>query len=168
MTIPIFIVKIISHYVKQFLYIIDKIYYREFEFYLVSLNVMSHFRIRQTLTLGDKVLIGCLLLLSLASFPLVRIMTKAGNSVQIETDGNVYKVVSLHADQTLVVPGPLGKTIVVVHDGEVHVTDSPCRVKICVRMGNISHIGQLIVCVPNKVVVRVTGEEELPYDAVTQ
>lgn len=120
------------------------------------------------LTYGDKVLICGLLLLSLFSFPIVRNVTRKGNSVQIEVDGTVFDMVSLYADQTVAVPGPLGKTYVIIYDGEVHVSDSPCRAKICVRTGRISYTGQLIVCVPNKVVVRIIGQEELPYDAVTQ
>ena len=125
-------------------------------------------KIHQHLTLGDKLLIGCLLVLSLVSYPLVKQATQAGNSVQIETDGNIFRVVSLHTNQTLAVPGPLGKTVVIIHDGTVHVSESPCSAKICIKMGEISHVGQLIVCVPNKIVIRVIGDEELPYDAVTQ
>lgn len=123
---------------------------------------------RQYLTVGDKILIGSLLLLSLASFPLVRAMTKAGNAVQIETDGKMYKIISLHKAQTLAVPGPLGDTFVIIHDGEVHVSESPCPNKICIKTGHISLSGQIIACVPNEVVVRVTGTQDAEYDAVTQ
>jgi hypothetical protein len=125
-------------------------------------------RVIRRLTLGDKMLIGGLVLVSLASYPFVRGIQKTGKTVQIETNGNVYKVVSLSTNQTLAVSGPLGNTLVTIHQGEVHVADSPCRAKICVNTGNILHVGQLIVCVPNKVVVRIIGEEASSYDAVTQ
>ena len=113
-------------------------------------------------------MIGCLLLLSLASYPLLRTMMSVGSQVQIETDGKIFHVASLDAEQTIAVPGPLGTTLVVIHNGAVHVSASPCHNKICVDTGAISYTGQLIVCVPNKVVVRVIGKEEIPYDAVTQ
>jgi hypothetical protein len=129
---------------------------------------MKRINIQQHLTFADKVLIGCLIVVSLASYPLARRMTKGGDTVQIEVNGAVYMVVSLHTNQTLSVSGPLGNTIVVVQDGEVFVTESPCRAKICIRTGHISHNGQLVVCVPNKVVVRVTGDEKPEYDAITQ
>ena len=122
----------------------------------------------RSLTYGDKILICGLLLISVFSFPFVRNVARKGNSVQIEVDGTVFDVVSLATDRTVEVTGPLGKTYVIIHDGEAHVSDSPCRAKICVRTGQISRTGQLIVCVPNKVVVRIIGQEELPYDAVTQ
>lgn len=125
---------------------------------------MMHVR----LTPGDKILIGCLLLLAFASYPLLRSLMTEGSQVRIETDGNLFRVLSLESEETIAVPGPLGTTYVVIHDGAAHVSASPCRSKICVNTGEISYSGQLIVCVPNKVVVRVTGQEELPYDAVTQ
>ncbi len=88
--------------------------------------------------------------------------------MQIEVDGRLADVVSLSRDQTVEAQGPLGTSHVVIRDGEVFMKDSPCRAKICVRTGPISQSGELIVCVPNKVVVRIIGEEELPYDAVTR
>jgi len=129
---------------------------------------MERANIQPHLTFADKVLIGCLIVLSLASYPLVRRMTKAGNVVQIEVNGAVSTVAPLYTNQSFAAPGPLGNTNVVIQDGEVFVTESPCRNKICIRTGRIAHTGQLIVCVPNKVVVRVIGKEELPYDAVTR
>ena len=113
-------------------------------------------------------MIGCLLFLSLASYPLLRTLMTAGSQVQIESEGNIFQVLPLDSDQTIAVPGPIGTTYIVIHDGAVHVSESPCHSKICVKTGEISYAGQLIVCVPNKVVVRVIGKEELPYDAVTQ
>ena len=120
------------------------------------------------LTLADKILILVLLLVSLGSFPLVRMMTTPGNQAQIETDGSVYEIVSLRQERTISVPGPLGNTSVHVRDGAVFVTDSPCLNKICVKTGHISRSGELIACVPNKVVVRVIGSAAAAYDAETQ
>lgn len=125
---------------------------------------MIHLR----LTRGDKILIGCLLLLSVASYPLLRTLMTAGSQVRIETDGKFFQAIPLDREQTIAVPGPLGTTYVVIHDSAAHVSDSPCYSKICVNTGEIAYTGQIIVCVPNKVVVRVVGAEELPYDAVTQ
>jgi hypothetical protein len=126
--------------------------------------------IQEHLTLADKILIGCLLLLALGSYPAIRfaIVTGEGDTVRIEVDGNEFANVRLQDEQTLLVPGPLGKTEVVIRDHEVFVHDSPCRAKICVKTGHVSQAGQMIVCVPNKVVVRVLGKQELPYDAISR
>ena len=94
---------------------------------------MRHISIQYHLTIGDKVLIGCLIALSFASFPLVRLVDREGDMVQIEVDGSWYKTLSLRTNQTISVPGQLGNTIVKIQQGEVFVVDSPCRNKICVR-----------------------------------
>lgn len=49
-------------------------------------------------------------------------------------------------------------------DGEVRIVSSTCPDKVCVSTGAISKSGEIIVCVPNRVSVKVTGEEE--FDAL--
>lgn len=44
---------------------------------------------------------------------------------------------------------------------------SDCKNQICVEDGKISRTNQSIVCLPNKVVVEITGGEE-EFDAVAQ
>lgn len=124
--------------------------------------------LKHILTTGDKIVIVVLLFISLAGFPFVKAMTKAGTLVRIEADGKLYKILPLHEADTLSVPGPLGETIVVIHDGTVHVSESPCRNKVCINSGHISLSGELIACIPNKVVVQISGDEQAGYDAVTQ
>jgi hypothetical protein len=133
---------------------------------------MQQHSIRQHVTLADKILIGCLLLLSLASYPIIRsaIVTGEGEKVRIETNGREFAEISLQEEQTLMVPGPLGHTTVIVQNHEVFVSHSPCCAKICIKMGHVSQAGQMIVCVPNKVSIRVLGKkgQQLPYDAISR
>ncbi len=125
-------------------------------------------RLKDILTIGDIILIGVLCVLSLASIPLLRMTTRQGTTVRIETDGKLYKTAALSMNQTFAVPGPLGNTLVEIHDGHVHVSESPCSNKLCIKTGRISLTGQIIACLPNKVVARIVGDEDAPYDALTQ
>jgi hypothetical protein len=129
---------------------------------------MKQGQIHQQITIADKVLITTLLVLSVASYPLVQRLSTAGQAVRIEVDGTVYTTVQLHNEQQLAVPGPLGTTQVLIQDGQAAITASPCRAKICVQTGPIEQSGQMIVCVPNKVVVRIIGKSNDRYDAVTR
>lgn len=124
--------------------------------------------LRKILTLGDKILIGALLLASLASVPLMRSMTAPGQIVRIETDGALFQSVSLFENRTIAAPGPLGKTLVEIRDGRARIVASPCANKLCVTAGRIALTGQLIACIPNKVVVRIAGGPPAAYDAITQ
>jgi hypothetical protein len=39
---------------------------------------------------------------------------------------------------------------------------------VCINSGHISLAGELIACIPNKVVIYIIGDEQADYDAVTQ
>jgi hypothetical protein len=69
---------------------------------------------------------------------------------------------------TLRVPGPLGETVVVIEDGTVRVTSSPCPEKICVKTGRISKPGQWIACLPNRVFISIRGRRSEQPDAISQ
>ncbi|MFW6138771.1 MAG: NusG domain II-containing protein [Spirochaetota bacterium] len=64
---------------------------------------------------------------------------------------------SLEENRQVRVDGPLGITRVVIKEGEAWVGFSPCKQKICVKMGRISRAGEQIVCLPNRVIVEVKG-----------
>lgn len=119
------------------------------------------------LTRGDKILMVALLALSLGSIAVVGRLVEKGSVAVVEVDGQEIFRLSLSVDSQRAVPGPLGDTIVQVHDGRVRVASSPCPYKLCVRMGWANEAGDLIVCVPNRVVVRVEGEGEDDLDAVS-
>lgn len=55
----------------------------------------------------------------------------------------------------------LDKIKIVVNGGKVWVEDADCPDKICEKTGKIYKKGQAIVCLPNKIVVRVTGKGEV-------
>ncbi len=56
------------------------------------------------------------------------------------------------------VEGPIGITRVIIEDGRAWVEDSPCRDKICIKMGTVSRPGEEAVCLPNRVIVQMKGE----------
>jgi hypothetical protein len=55
-----------------------------------------------------------------------------------------------------------------VRDGRVRVVESDCPHDVCVNTGWICRSGQIIACVPNRVVVRIEEPEEPFLDAVVQ
>jgi hypothetical protein len=67
-------------------------------------------------------------------------------------------VYSLDGNQTLVLHGPAGKTLVELKDGAVRVRESDCRDKLCVNFGPARHGGDWIACLPNRVFIRVEGD----------
>lgn len=53
------------------------------------------------------------------------------------------------------VEGNTGYNIIQVEDGEIWIHDATCPDKICLSQGKIGKDGELIVCLPNKLMVQV-------------
>lgn len=120
-------------------------------------------------TKGDILLIVVLVFLSVASVAGVRNLYSGGRHAVVEVDGRHVLELSLDTYITETVKGPLGETVIVIKDGTARIIDSPCPHRYCIRMGRISHIGEIVVCVPNRVFLKISGgNEDESYDGVTQ
>ena len=122
-------------------------------------NVMIRRWIRRLpLSRGDKILIVTLLVIGLAGFFLIGLIIPAGGVAVVEVDGRPLCRMDLSVDARRTVHGPLGETVIQVRGGRIRIAESPCPHKICVRSGWIDRAGRMIVCLPNRVVVRVQGD----------
>lgn len=120
------------------------------------------------LTKGDMLLILAMIVLSIASLYLIRVSQTAGRTAVITVDGIERKRLSLSNDGELTVHGPIGETVIKVENNHVRVLRSDCAAKVCVKTGRIQHTGQMIVCVPNKVVISITANHQRSIDVVTE
>jgi hypothetical protein len=116
------------------------------------------------ITRHDKILTGMIVGTALVAFfffsPFV---DKPGNKVVIEAAGEVVQVIPLaeiQAGQQVPIQGPLGDSTLEMGENKVRLIHSPCPDLICVHMGWISKPGEMIICIPNRVVVRIEGEPE--------
>ena len=76
----------------------------------------------------------------------------------MQADDHIEGEYPLAESRHVRVHGPLGETEIAIEDGAARIVASPCARKLCVRMGAARRAGQTIVCVPNKVIVRIEGE----------
>ncbi|MDH3999076.1 MAG: NusG domain II-containing protein [Desulfuromonadales bacterium] len=76
----------------------------------------------------------------------------------------------LHQEQTVDLEGPLGVTRLNISDGAARILASPCPRKICISMGSVQRSGELLACVPNRILVRIEGvaEEGVDYDLLSR
>ncbi len=116
-------------------------------------------------TLYDRILFVALLLLSVSSFFLVGEIIPSGGTVTIEVDGRTAYRLSLHDDRVVEVRGPIGVTRVEISNSRVRVTESPGPRKLCIRQGWTER--GVIICLPNRVVIRVGGEGWGGLDAIS-
>lgn len=68
-------------------------------------------------------------------------------------------IYDLNTDRTVDIPGPLGNTVVRIEGGTARITDSPCPNKTCIAAPPVAHKGDWNACLPNKVILRVDGEQ---------
>jgi hypothetical protein len=88
-----------------------------------------------------------------------------GELLTVRTPDSITEL-SLDVDGRYPVSGPLGTAFLVVQKGRAHLENAPCPLKICEAMGPIDRAGQVIVCLPNRIVIKVSGPEEV--DAVSR
>ena len=116
-----------------------------------------------TIALVIAFALGMILFLSLHSF------SEENLKVQIWQNGEMLQEWPLTSDREFVVEGEYRNTIV-TKEGRVAVSESNCPGEDCVHTGWISRSGRSIVCLPNRIEVRIVGgvSGENDVDAVVR
>ena len=85
---------------------------------------------------------------------------EAGLYAVIEQGGREVGRLSLSEDAVLNVPfGETGYNLVEVRDGTVSVKEADCRNQICVGTGAIRYPGEVIACIPHRVIITISEKE---------
>ena len=120
---------------------------------------------------GDAVVIALVIVAALAILLTVTFYGGSGENLKVEIwkNGEKMQELSLQKNTVVKVEGEYINEITVM-DGRVAITDSNCPGKDCVHSGWIGRNGRSVVCLPNRVEVRITGGsfEENDVDAVVQ
>ena len=80
----------------------------------------------------------------------------ASSSVIVRSTERTW-IFSINAEETLSAAGPLGETLVSIHEGRPAIVSSPCSGQICVAAGRLHRSGQWVACLPNRVFVLIQG-----------
>ncbi len=121
----------------------------------------------KVLTIADKILILLVVAMSVSSFFLIAALGPEGSVVTVEVNGNVVYRTDLRGASRFSVQGARGELQLEVKDGSIRVVSADCPNKICVRTGSRQRSGEIIVCVPNKTIVRIGMGHGETIDAVT-
>ncbi|WP_169746170.1 NusG domain II-containing protein [Kosmotoga pacifica] len=84
----------------------------------------------------------------------------------IYVDGKAYMKIDISKDATYNVADHM---VVEVFNGKIRVKESDCPEKLCVKQGWVSSPEIPIVCLPNKIIIKIVGttsDEEM--DAITR
>jgi hypothetical protein len=86
------------------------------------------------------------------------------NTALIYQNGSLLYQIDLREKRTVTLPE--GGVKVRVHDGAVSVVEADCPKHICIHTGAIRRPGQVIACVPNKVLIEIKSATPAFLDAV--
>ncbi len=88
--------------------------------------------------------------------------------VTVYQNGAVYCKYPLADDRTISVTDERGYyNLLLINNATVKMSDAECPDKLCIKQGAISKNGESIICLPHKVVVQISSEEESDLDAIT-
>ena len=80
--------------------------------------------------------------------------------IRYRVDGKLVETLDLSVNATVTITGAGGGTnVLVVQDGEIWCSEASCPDKLCVKQGKKHLSTDTIVCLPNKMVVTVTGTD---------
>ena len=106
---------------------------------------------------GDIIAVALVLVLAIAVTLLHFPRQESGETtVQIYQDGNLLQEVPLGQDKQIRVEGAYVNRII-IQNKAVFITDSDCPGRDCVHSGVIDSPGRSIVCLPNRVEVRIVS-----------
>jgi hypothetical protein len=79
---------------------------------------------------------------------------------EVSIDGKVTEVLDLSKDQEITIQGAKnGTNTLTVKDGEIWCEEASCPDKVCIHQGKQSRDGDIIVCLPNLMIVQIIGKE---------
>jgi len=104
-------------------------------------------------------LLGALLLICVL---LSAVFLQGGQAdyAEVYSDGNLLYTLDLCVEQTKTVRSEYGTNVITVKDGMIAVTHADCPDGYCMKRGFCSG-GAQIVCLPNRLVIRFSGKQEV-------
>ena len=82
-----------------------------------------------------------------------------GTRVLLYSDNELIRELSLSHDTAYTVSNELGSNTVVIEDHQVYVRDADCPDRRCEKQGPISKPGDMIICLPHKLIIEVSDGE---------
>jgi len=121
---------------------------------------------------NDYMVITFVVILGFASLLLLR----------VPEDISMAKVVNIYSDNRLMESFELTPSteisyqvtfedhvnMIEIRNGEVYISHSDCPDQICVKDGPISKNGEILVCLPHKMLIEIVGKEEVLIDGISQ
>lgn len=116
---------------------------------------------------NDIILIVCLLIISTSAWFIIDATKTEGGTVVVMKEGKEYARYPLNRDAEIVIKNGKGHNLLVIKDGSATIEEASCPDKLCVKQPDIAYNGETLVCLPNKITVKIISEIEPEADFVS-
>ena len=125
---------------------------------------MKNREMKLTFCKGDLIAVGLVAAIAIlvGVFFWTSVGREEGSMVSVYQDGKLIKEISLNDTTEFKVEG-VYTNVISVKDGKAAITESDCPGTDCVHSGWIHDAGRSIVCLPNRVEIRVEGASEVDF-----
>jgi len=110
---------------------------------------------------NDIKLIVILGIIVLGIFIFVNITKEEGSIAEVYFEDNLVLTIDLNIDSEYTVDGELGDVVLEVKDKKIRVKSENSPRNICSKEGYIGDSSRTLICLPNKVIVKIVGENEI-------
>lgn len=110
---------------------------------------------------GDRLIIIVIAAVALITLGITLITASDANNkvVSITVDQKPYMTLPLNTVTTLTVSTQLGYNTIEIKDGSVKVISADCHDKICVHTKAAQKVGDIIVCLPHRLIITIQKAE---------
>ncbi len=116
---------------------------------------------------NDIILLGIILVVAIIAIVLINVFKIEGTYVVVVVDQTEVAKYSIDENIEIKLSYEENKyNILVIEDGKAYIKDASCKDHICVNHNKIQYVGETITCLPNKTVIKISGEKQ-EIDIVT-
>ncbi len=107
---------------------------------------------------NDIILIVMLLIISSFIYLIYYLNEDNGNTALVYYENDIVLTIDLNVNNNYVVDGYNGLVYIEVNNKQIRVTEETSLYNLCSKQGYINNSNEKIICLPNKVVIEISGD----------
>lgn len=119
--------------------------------------------------IGDIIIVLAIAVVVVLLLVLPNQQTSGTLTAVIIVDDEEYERIDLNnVTEPLVIELHELGVVITAKDGHISFTSSSCADQTCVNTGQLTHAGDIAVCLPNRVIVKIEGVKDSDIDVVAE